>query len=184
MTYNDPLHVSYVTLTIFHEPSGKGLILNKGLLDRQNCWENLDLIKELHYERLELEAMMAKSISEKEAYLDLVEGACDKMMSHDLISACNKAIEKELNQYNDFLMFCNAYYTLIEFELQKAWGFSQDKNFHRFWNRPGCSCPTMDNDDRYPYGSYIITGGCSLHSYSAPPTFWDKIKRSLNGFSK
>lgn len=35
------------------------LLLNKKLLDQQNCWENLQLIKDLHLKRLELEELMS-----------------------------------------------------------------------------------------------------------------------------
>ena len=51
----------------------------------------------------------------------------------------------------------------IEFALQDLWGFPLDKNYHKFWNRPRCSCPKMDNEDNYPYGYYTIDCGCKLH---------------------
>lgn len=181
MIYSDPLHVPYQDLCISHR--GKTTMLNKRLLDRQNCWENLDKIKALHAERLNLEDMMRETISEKGAYLLSVEDAPDKMSSMELRLACQNAILKECYQYNDFLMLCNEYYTLIELELQEAWGFTQDKNFHKFWNRPGCICPSMDNDDRYPYGPYIHTTDCSLHGffYLEEPTIWEKIKNFFKG---
>jgi hypothetical protein len=53
--------------------------------------------------------------------------------------------------------------TEIEFHLQKLWGFKQEKRYHRFWYYPKCMCPKMDNDDRYPYESYIVKKGCPLH---------------------
>lgn len=53
--------------------------------------------------------------------------------------------------------------TDLEFRLQKAWGFSQDINFHKFWERPRCTCPKMDNDDTYPYGYYTTSLDCPLH---------------------
>lgn len=36
----------------------KSILINQGLLTRQECWSNLELIKRLHYQRLELEEMM------------------------------------------------------------------------------------------------------------------------------
>jgi hypothetical protein len=52
----------------------------------------------------------------------------------------------------------------IERKLQKLWGFKQDDKFIKFWNIPGCSCPTMDNDDRYPFGHYVYSCECIIHS--------------------
>lgn len=56
--------------------------------------------------------------------------------------------------------------TDIEFQLQKAWGFKENKNYHRFWETPKCTCPKMDNDDSYPSGYYVIDSICPLHGDS------------------
>lgn len=51
------LHVPNAKLVV----SFKGkeiLMLNKKLMDKQMCWENLELIKSLHVKRLELEEEM------------------------------------------------------------------------------------------------------------------------------
>ena len=126
MRYNDPLHVPSTRLVIWH--NGHGIImLNRRLLDRQNCWENLDEIKELHSERLHLRDMM------------------------------------EDTEDDDFLLLCNEYYTLIEYELQVLWKFPQDSNFHKFWNRPKCICPSLDSEDSYPSGHYVVNQECKLH---------------------
>jgi hypothetical protein len=50
-----------------------------------------------------------------------------------------------------------------QFLLQIAWGFNPDRNYHKFWELPKCDCPSMDNDDKYPYGNYYKSGGCLLH---------------------
>ena len=54
-------------------------------------------------------------------------------------------------------------YSTLELELQEAWGFPMDAKFHKFWNRPKCRCPKMDNNERYPHGRYIVNGDCPLH---------------------
>lgn len=54
------------------------------------------------------------------------------------------------------------YLTATEFQLQRLWGFSEDKNYHRFWQTPKCTCPKLDNEDSYPYHQYI-NGDCPLH---------------------
>lgn len=52
----------------------------------------------------------------------------------------------------------------IEFELQKAWNFPEDRNCHTWWYRtPHCECPYMDNEDLFgtEYRNHRI--GCPVH---------------------
>ena len=51
----------------------------------------------------------------------------------------------------------------VEFKLQDLWKFERNKNFHKFWEYPKCTCPTLDNYDRYPYGYYVHSGECLIH---------------------
>lgn len=86
----------------------------------------------------------------------------------DAIKECHKHIltlYTVIDEQNDpeVLKEVDGQITDIEFQLQKLWGFPQDKNFHRFWLRPKCTCPKMDNDDAYPTGYYNISGDCPLH---------------------
>ena len=62
---------------------------------------------------------------------------------------------KKLSEYAEIL-------TELEFQLQRLWGFKEDKNYHRFWETPKCTCPKMDNKDDYPYRQHI-DGNCPLH---------------------
>jgi hypothetical protein len=55
--------------------------------------------------------------------------------------------------------------TEIEFELQDAWKFSNDINYHRFWKLPKCKCPQMDNEDAYPTGYYTKISICPIHGW-------------------
>lgn len=55
-------------------------------------------------------------------------------------------------------------WTEIQFKLQRAWGFKEDVNMHKFWTMKGCSCPVSDNEDRYPSKSYIYSNNCCVHS--------------------
>ena len=51
--YHDPLHIPSARYVVVHK--GKEvMLLNKGLLDRQNCWENLEAIKAMHVNKLEI----------------------------------------------------------------------------------------------------------------------------------
>ena len=54
-------------------------------------------------------------------------------------------------------------YTELELLLQQNWGFPESINYHKFWNRPKCTCVKMDNDDAYPVGYYSINMHCPLH---------------------
>lgn len=53
--------------------------------------------------------------------------------------------------------------TLLEFTLQEAWHFKRDAKYHRFWDMPKCSCPILDNEDRYGSGQVIHNSSCPIH---------------------
>jgi hypothetical protein len=55
--YKDPLHVPSIKLVVSFNGIPK-MMLNKQLLDKQNCWDRLDLIKQLHEERFSIEERM------------------------------------------------------------------------------------------------------------------------------
>ena len=56
-----------------------------------------------------------------------------------------------------------ASWRLNEYNLQRLWGFPENSNFFREWEIPGCTCPKMDNEDRYPHGPYYFNGHCPIH---------------------
>jgi len=51
----------------------------------------------------------------------------------------------------------------VERQLQDLWGFDGDDDKIKFWTFPACSCPKTDNNERYPYGYYIVNDGCLIH---------------------
>ena len=52
----------------------------------------------------------------------------------------------------------------IEFALQDAWGFPQNRDFHSWWFKvPHCRCPKMDNADWVGTDLRITTGSCPIH---------------------
>lgn len=60
--YKDFLHITYDDLTIKY--NGKEIyMLSKALLDRQNCWDNLDEIKEIHWFKLVIFELIAETKS-------------------------------------------------------------------------------------------------------------------------
>lgn len=141
----DPLHVPYEKLIVKFRGQ-EVYYMNKALLDRQNCWENLDAIKEAHYRKLTV--------------YELIEKAEDPVVL--------KHLGKTLTE--------------IEFELQGLWKFTLDYNFHRIWEYPKCTCPQLDNRERYPHG-HSISANCPLHGFEVPElTRWEKFKQKLSNF--
>jgi hypothetical protein len=54
-------------------------------------------------------------------------------------------------------------FTALEFEQQALWGFSQDADFHRWFDLPGCTCPKSDNVDRLGTPYSVIDLQCPIH---------------------
>lgn len=67
--------------------------------------------------------------------------------------------ETDIDKLKDMDKQC----TDIEFKLQDAWNFDENSNYHKFWYRPHCTCPKIDNDDAYPTGYYVRNNNCPLH---------------------
>lgn len=53
--------------------------------------------------------------------------------------------------------------TQIEFRLQELWGFPQNRNYHRWFDVPKCSCPKWDNNDSLGSDFRTINPNCILH---------------------
>jgi len=70
----------------------------------------------------------------------------------------SKASTEELPKYDKRL-------DEIEYQLQDLWGFGRNPSFIKFWERPLCKCPQLDNKDNYPHGYYIYRGDCPVHNY-------------------
>lgn len=62
----------------------------------------------------------------------------------------------------DLLLIYDSLCDVIEFELQELWKFEPNAKYHRFWERPKCTCPKLDNIDWYPYRKVILED-CVLH---------------------
>lgn len=55
--------------------------------------------------------------------------------------------------------------TSVEFQLQKAWKFPLDKNYHTYFLKlPGCTCPKLDNSDNIGTSTRYIRDSCVYHS--------------------
>jgi len=52
----------------------------------------------------------------------------------------------------------------LEFRMQKAWKFEQDRNKHSWWFQvPHCTCPKIDNWEGCSFGRRIINSSCPVH---------------------
>lgn len=51
----------------------------------------------------------------------------------------------------------------IEFEMQKAWRFPQDRTYHEWFKVPKCTCPKMDNSNNRGTNQRIIVMDCPIH---------------------
>jgi len=52
----------------------------------------------------------------------------------------------------------------IEFLMQKEWRFSEDEACHTWWCKaPHCTCPKLDNAERFGTKYKIIREDCPLH---------------------
>lgn len=53
----------------------------------------------------------------------------------------------------------------LEFILQRAWKFEQNRNMHTWWYRvPHCTCPKLDNMDNMGTEHRYYSMTCPLHS--------------------
>ena len=53
-----------------------------------------------------------------------------------------------------------------EFCMQAAWKFEQSIAHHTYWYKmPHCTCPEMDNKERFGVNQKILTMGCPVHGY-------------------
>lgn len=114
--------------------------LNQLLIDKQGLnKEQVEKIKELHCKRFAV-------IDEMQTIVDLVsDGTLDKVrLTIDLKDLAEKVTD-------------------LEYKLQEAWGFSQDKSFHDWYEVPGCECPKMDNRERKGTKFQVTNKSCPLH---------------------
>ena len=89
-----------------------------------------------------------------EAIAELVQ------LHKDRIDLFNLMKEMDPKLDNEALFECSEEWQKGEFKMQKLWGFKEDPKYHRFWNLPHCSCPSMDNIDMHPSDAYNVEPHC------------------------
>lgn len=58
-----------------------------------------------------------------------------------------------------------AMFEALEFEQQELWNFPRDKNFHRWFDFPGCLCPKLDNAGMIGIDRRIRAQNCPIHGW-------------------
>ena len=70
----------------------------------------------------------------------------------------DKNLDKNGKHYADIMLE-------LEYALQDNWNFDRDPLKHTWWNRfKGCTCPIMDNDERFGFPKYV-SENCPYHGY-------------------
>ena len=110
------------------------MIANKELLEKQKVTND---------QRNNLISLYARLRKE----FDIAQELLDK----DELDASNANIIKEEIQS-------------IEYQMQDNWNFNRDKFKHKYWYRvPGCTCPKLDNEDRWGTIYQVTSKDCPFH---------------------
>lgn len=91
------------------------------------------------------------------------EQASALVMSHQLryiIFEAAKTTKEPLK-----LKLLAAMFEALEFEQQALWNFPRDKNFHRWFDFPGCTCPKLDNAGMIGVDRRIRLQTCPVHGW-------------------
>jgi hypothetical protein len=105
------------------------------------CWLNQQLANRQHVSDEQLAALV---------------------MSHQLKAVIFEAARLSLNEPLKLKMLA-AMFDALEFEQQELWNFPRDANFHFFWDFPGCTCPKLDNRERWGTGQALRSHSCPIH---------------------
>ena len=71
------------------------------------------------------------------------------------------------DDYEEDRMILRTYAVLLEsleYNMQRVWKFEQNRNFHSWWYQmPHCSCPHLDNVDRFGTDQRVYLTSCPVH---------------------
>jgi hypothetical protein len=76
----------------------------------------------------------------------------EKLRMFDEISKSKKDVHKYYKKITD-----------IEYTLQLLYDEDEDISYHRFWETPKCTCPKIDNVEKYPSDKPIFDYNCPIH---------------------
>ena len=115
-------------------PDGNNIVINEKMLSRQDAWKNLEEIWK------NLEEIKKLHLEKNKVFSKMKKSRKKETL---------KKLAEEVGQ--------------IEFKLQAAWNFPLDKNYHRWFEVPKCTCPKMDNIDMLGTKYRIIAEDCPIH---------------------
>lgn len=76
----------------------------------------------------------------------------EKLKIYDEIQNSNENLDQYYKKLTD-----------LEYNMQILYGENEDINFHRFWETPKCTCPKIDNIEKFPEGNYTFDENCKIH---------------------
>lgn len=76
----------------------------------------------------------------------------EKLKIYDVIENSDENLDQYYKKLTD-----------LEYNMQILYGEQEDIDFHRFWDTPKCTCPKIDNVERYPTGYYLFDKNCPIH---------------------
>ena len=74
-----------------------------------------------------------------------------------LFKKMEQCSEEDLPLWNEYVVAC-------EYALQRAWGLTEDGDYHRHWLTPRCKCPKDGGQESFGYYS-IYSRDCPVHKY-------------------
>jgi len=102
---------------------------------------NASLLKKQGIEDLETVERLCASHVDKFKIFEAMENTDDPKELHDLAIV----------------------YEALEFSQQHVWGFPENRDMHRWWVVPKCTCPHVDNENAYGTEYRHINGNCPVH---------------------
>jgi len=102
------------------DETGNAVLLNWNLAREKNLtWPQMQVIMQLHKERVEILKKMQRKVRRKSK----VERPVRKSRCHNTLISLAVRMEQ------------------IEYQLQEAWGFEKDRTLHTWWYKvPSCKC--------------------------------------------
>lgn len=126
-------------------------IINKELAQKQKLSpEAIRLIGNLYIVKDKIEARMKRAYNHYQRVLN--EPTWPPSTKDYFMNKFSNQLRHEYSQWED-----------NEFMLQALWKFDLNRNFHKSYKLPGCTCPKMDNDDSYPI-IRVVNSQCLLHT--------------------
>ncbi len=133
-TQPQPLEYSEEDVTVYDDTGVPKVVLNRNLLREKNIRPSqLEELKRLHRTAISIVTAMS-SIKEPNS---------------------------ERGRFHLHNFFTE--WTAVQFDLQEAWGFDRNQDYHASYYLPHCICPKLDNEDRYGTPYRVVRPECPIH---------------------